>query len=53
MCCNLLGIAHKVDYTRITFDLVDCAVEVGDLAIGGEDVCPEKVPYTALKEVQG
>lgn len=52
MCSNLLGVAHEFNYTRITFDLVDCAVEVGDLAIGGEDVHPEEIPYTALKEVQ-
>lgn len=52
MCCNLLGVAHEFDYTRVTFDLVNCAVEVGDLAIRGEDVRPEEISYTALEEVQ-
>lgn len=48
MRCNLFGITHDIDDTRIASDLVDCSVEVGNLAIGREDVGPEKVSHTTL-----
>jgi hypothetical protein len=52
MGCNFLGITHGIDDTRIASDLVDCSVEVGDLAIGGEDIGPEKISHATLGNVR-
>jgi len=52
MRCNLLGITNNIDNARIASNLVDCSVEVGDLAIGREDVGPEKVSHTTLAKIR-
>jgi hypothetical protein len=50
MRCDLFGIAHEFEYTLVASDLVDCAIEVGDLAIGGEYIGPQKVSHTTLAD---
>lgn len=45
---DVLGVAEKLDASRILLDLVDSTVELGCLAVGGEDVGPEEVADTPL-----
>lgn len=48
MSCYFPGVAQKLDTPRVVLDLVDGSVELGGLAVGGEDVVPEEIGNTTL-----
>lgn len=40
MGSDLFTITNDFQTSRVGLDLVDCAIELGDFAVGGENVCP-------------
>jgi hypothetical protein len=47
---DLLGVAKKLKTPGIVLDPVDGSVEVGNFAVGGEDVVPEEVADATLNK---
>lgn len=45
---DILGVPEELQTSGVLLDFVDGAVEVGDFAVGGEDIVPEKVADTTL-----
>lgn len=47
---DLLAVTQQFQTPRVLLDAFDGAVEVGSLAVRGEDVLVEEVAYTALAQ---
>lgn len=49
MCPDIFGVAEYLQASGIGLDLVDCAVELRGLAVGGENICPKEVADSSLE----
>jgi len=48
---NLLWIPQELNASPVLLDPVHCPIEVRNLAVGGEDLCIEKVADCALLNI--